>query len=387
MTTDPPFRKAVSLAEAEALAIALAQPVSGEEELPLAAATGRVVARAVVSPLDLPTADLAAMDGHALRARDLAGGGPVTLPLSAAPPIRTGAPLPPGTDRVAMIERVAQLADAIRIDTPPPAGANVRPAGSEVRRGEVVLSPGTLLGPGALLAAATTGAARLTLHRKVRVALFCTGDEIVPPGAALAPGKVWNANRVQLAAALQLPYATLIDRGDVRDDPIAIGAAFDAAAEADLIVTTGGSSIGAADHMARVFAGRGGQFSVTQVAMKPGKPVMIGRLGTAIWIGLPGTPVAAFTCWQLLGAPVLRRLAGLSTPASPRLRGAAGFAATPRPGRTEVVPVRLAPAVGPSVLDALPATATGLAGAEALALLPDTGTPIRPGDLLDYIRL
>lgn len=364
----------VSLSVAEAAARALAQPVTGVERVPLAAAKGRVLAEPLLSPLDLPRFDLAAMDGYAL-AGDAAAGAIVENAL----PIRTGAPLPPGTDRVVMLEDVEHRTPGIRCRRPPAMWENVRRAGSELRLGDAVLSAGIRITPAAALAAAMVGADTLSLRRRVRVGFFCTGNEIAPPGASLAPAQVWNANRPFLLSTLSRTEVDLQDAGDLPDDPAAITAALTDLAGCDLIVTTGGSSVGEADYMAEAFRRAGGRFAVRGVALKPGKPVMIGQIGAALWLGLPGTPVAAFTCWHLFGEPLLRTLARL--PMVERRTETAAFAAFPRCGRSEVVLVRLVQGVA----EALPLLPTATAIADGLAILPDTGSELHPGDAVSVL--
>ncbi|KFI32387.1 molybdenum cofactor biosynthesis protein MoaA [Haematobacter missouriensis] len=364
----------VSLSVAEAALGALAQPVIGVERIPLAAAKGRILAEPLLSPLDLPRFDLAAMDGFAL-----AGDAPGGMIVENAMPIRTGAPLPSGADRVVMLEEVERQADRIRCRRLPKRWENVRRAGSELRQGDTVLSAGARVTPATALAAAMVGVDTLSLRRRVRVGFFCTGNEIAPPGTPLAPGQVWNANRPFLASILARTEVDLQDAGDLPDDPGSITAALADLAGCDLIVTTGGSSVGEADHMAAAFRRAGGQFAVRGVALKPGKPVMIGRIGAALWLGLPGTPVAAFTCWHLFGEPLLRGLASL--PMVERRTETAAFTAFPRCGRSEVVLVRLERGVA----QALPLLPTATAIADGLAILPDTGSELHPGDAITVL--
>lgn len=372
--TMPACIGAASLSAADAVARRLARPVTEVEQVPLTAAKGRVSAEALRAPLDLPRFNLAAMDGYAF-----AGDAPGRAILENAIPIRTGAPLPPGLDRVVMLEDVEHHDQGMSCRRFPGEWENVRRTGSELRQGDTVLSAGSLITPAAALAAAMVGADRLPVWRRTRVGFFCTGNEIAPPGSALAPGQVWNANRPFLVSTLTRPEVALQDAGDLPDDPEAIAGALTDLKGCDLIVTTGGSSVGEADYMAEAFLRAGGRFAVRGVALKPGKPVMMGQLGAALWLGLPGTPVAAFTCWHLFGEPLVRTVARL--PLVAHRTEIAAFSAVPRPGRSEIVLVRLVKGVA----QALPLLPTSTAIADGLAILPDTGTALHPGDTVTVL--
>lgn len=337
-------------------ALALAHPVCGTETLPLGTATGRITATPVRSPLPLPPFDNAAMDGYGLDAAALTGTGPWLLPVAgraragdapmACPPgaavrILTGAAIPGGVTAVIPQEEVTRQGERIAVTNRPAPGAHIRHAGEDLAIGAALLPAGRALGAREAGALAATGLAAVSVHRRVRVAILSTGSELVEPGKPLAPGQTWNANRAQLAAALALPFVALIDLGPVPDDPAQISATLRrAAGSADLIVTTGGVSVGDEDHTTRLVREAGGKVHAMKLAMKPGKPLTIGSLGGAVWLGLPGNPVAAFVTWAVIGAPVLRAMAGLADPviAPQSARLAEGL--RHKPGRCEYRPAR-----------------------------------------------
>ncbi|MFM2329098.1 MAG: hypothetical protein RLZZ494_1201, partial [Pseudomonadota bacterium] len=291
-----------------------------------------VLAQALVSPLDVPPADNTAMDGYALRAADVAAAGTV-LPVSQRIPagvvgqplaagtaarIFTGAQVPPGADAVVMQEQCEALPGAVRVNTVPQAGQWVRRRGEDVTTGAVALTAGTRLTPQALGLAATVGAARVTVVRRPRVALFSTGDELVMPGEPLKPGGIYNSNRYTLLGLLHTLGCEVSDLGIVPDNLAATRAALKSAAdEHDLILTSGGVSVGEEDHL-RPAAQAEGRIELWQLSCKPGKPLAVGAItrssaaGEALLMGLPGNPVSSFVTFLLTVAPVLRVLQGAS---------------------------------------------------------------------------
>ncbi len=334
-------------------------------------ALGRVLAADVVSSLDVPPADNSAMDGYALRAADAAAAGAV-LPVSqriaagqvgqplaagTAARIFTGAPLPPGADTVVMQEHCEALADAaggglgqVRINTQPQPGEWVRRQGDDVRSGAVVLAAGSRLAPQALGLAASVGAGSLQVLRRPRVAIFSTGDELVMPGQPLKPGAIYNSNRFTLRGLAQAAGCEVQDLGIVPDTLAATREALRAAAlHSDLIVTSGGVSVGEEDHL-RPAAQAEGAMENWQLAIKPGKPLAFGHIRrpqagggseAALLIGLPGNPVSAFVTWLIAVAPVLRVLQGRPAGLPPTLPLRAAFD-WPRPDkRREFLRVRI----------------------------------------------
>ncbi len=313
-------------------ALAAERRLTDTESLPTYAALGRVLAQALVSPLDVPPADNTAMDGYALRAADVATVGTV-LPVSQRIPagvvghplaagtaarIFTGAQVPPGADAVVMQEQCEALPSAVRVNTVPQAGQWVRRRGEDVTTGAVALAAGTRLTPQALGLAATIGAARVTVVRRPRVALFSTGDELVMPGEPLKPGGIYNSNRYTLLGLLHALGCEVSDLGIVPDNLAATRAALKSAAdEHDLILTSGGVSVGEEDHL-RPAAQAEGRIEFWQLSCKPGKPLAVGAItrsgaaGEALLMGLPGNPVSSFVTFLLTVAPVLRVLQGAS---------------------------------------------------------------------------
>jgi molybdopterin molybdotransferase len=294
-------------------------------------ALGRVLAAEVRSQLDVPPHDNTSMDGYALRVADVPAAGAV-LPVSqriaagqvgavlapgSAARIFTGAPVPEGADAVVPQEQCEALdGGAVRVNAQPPAGQWIRRRGEDVRAGSVVLSRGTRLTPQALGLAASVGAAALTVLRRPRVALFSTGDELVMPGEPLKPGAIYNSNRYTLRALLQAAGCEVSDLGIVPDRLDATRDALrSAAAGHDLILTSGGVSVGEEDHL-RPAAQAEGRLDLWQIAIKPGKPLAFGSVrrqggGEALLIGLPGNPVSSFVTFLLAVRPVLLALQGI----------------------------------------------------------------------------
>jgi molybdopterin molybdotransferase len=300
-------------------------------------ALGRVLAEDVTAAVDVPPADNSAMDGYALRAADAAQAGSV-LPLSqriaagqvgialesgTAARIFTGAPVPPGADAVVMQEQCEALDGAVKVNVPPQAGQSIRRRGEDVARGAVVLRAGTRLSPQALGLAAAVGAGRLQVLRRPRVALLSSGDELAMPGdtppEALPPGAIYNSNRFTLRGLLQAAGCEVTDLGIVPDQLEATRAALRGAAHGhDLIVSTGGVSVGEEDHLKPAVQAEG-RLDLWKMAMKPGKPLAFGRVrcegegGEALFLGLPGNPVSSFITFVLAGRALLRAMQGMDT--------------------------------------------------------------------------
>jgi len=399
--------------EAVARALRLARRIEGTETLALGDAAGRVLAGPVFSPVPLPPFDNSAMDGYAVRLADLAGEGPWrlataqriaagdasggVLPARRAARIFTGAPVPDGADAVVMQEETSVEGATVVIARRPRIGENIRRAGEDLAEGGAILDGGAVVGAREAGALAAAGAAEVTVRRRLRVAFFSTGSELRQPGEALGPGQIWNSNRFQLRAALALPWIEPIDLGAVADEPRLLRAALEqAAARADLVVSTGGVSVGEEDHMPRLLAEAGGTAHVMKVAMKPGKPLTVGRLGKAVYFGLPGNPVSAFVTWRLIGARVAAASAGIArhAPLVTMARAAAGEER--RPGRIEFRPVRLVGGVslaGPACeeprIDLLKPSFSGrvalLCAADGLAVIPAEAARIDEGDLLRFL--
>jgi len=304
-------------------------PATERQALSTFDALGRVLSEDVRSGLDVPPADNTSMDGYAMRCADVPAVGAV-LPVSQRIPagvvgealkpgtaarIFTGAQVPAGADAVVMQEQCEALGDGVRIDVVPASGQWIRRRGEDVREGQVVLTAGTRLTPQALGLAASVGAAMLRVMRRPRVALFSTGDELVMPGEPLKPGAIYNSNRYTLRALIQAMGCDCTDLGIVPDNLAATREALRRAAlGTDLIVTSGGVSVGEEDHL-RPAVQAEGRIELWQIAIKPGKPLAFGEVnrpdGSAAYIiGLPGNPVSSFVTFLLMVRPVLLRLQG-----------------------------------------------------------------------------
>ncbi len=326
----PPRAPLMPLDDALARLLAQALPLPGVDTMRTFDADGRVLAHDLVSALQVPPLDNSAMDGYALRCADVPQPGTV-LPVSQRIPagrvgtplqpgtaarIFTGAPVPEGADAVVMQEECSAEGDGhVRVQATPRAGQNIRLAGENITRGSVVLQAGARLTPAALGLAASIGVAELPVARRPRVALFSTGDELAMPGEVapeqLPPGAIYNSNRFFLHALLQRMGCEVTDMGIVPDR---LGATQDALRAAsqdhDVILTSGGVSVGEEDHIKPAVQALG-QLDLWQIAIKPGKPFAYGRVGQAHFLGLPGNPVASFITFAILVRPFLLRLQGV----------------------------------------------------------------------------
>ncbi len=335
------------------LALAEATPIDAREIVSLAAADGRVLATDLVAGLDLPPWPNSAMDGYALRLADwqgeplavsqriLAGQAPEPLQPGSCARIFTGAPLPAGADTVEMQENAEILADGrVRFLEPIKVGQNVRPQGQETRAGEVVLPAGTRLGPVELGLAASLGCAVLVVRRRPRVAVVSTGDELVEPGQPLGPGQIYNSNRSLLCAWLQRLGCEVRDAGILPDDAQRTREALAALGDADLVLSTGGVSVGEADHLGQVLREEG-ELALWKLAIKPGKPLTCGHFRGVPVLGLPGNPASTLVTFALLARPYLLRRLGVQRVAPLSVEVAAGFAWSKPGKRREYLRARL----------------------------------------------
>lgn len=389
-------------------ALALVVPVAETERLPLNKAHGRVLAEAVRAAVSLPLFDNSAMDGYAIRRADLSGDGPWVLPVAGriaagdigsepvpagfALRIFTGAPVPPGCDAVVMQEMTRLEGNAVEIRKRPASGENIRRAGEDLTAGAELLPAGRLIGPRAAALLASAGCGDVAVRRRIRVAFFGTGSELRAPGMPLAPGQIWNANRYHLQGSLDLPWVETIDMGVIPDQPDRLREALEQASrDADLVVTTGGVSVGDEDHMPAVLNAAGGEIHVMKVAMKPGKPLIIGLFGSALYLGLPGNPVSAFVAWYVIGARIAEALAGIREARPPRCIVRAGFDRIRQPGRCEFLPARLGSydANGTRNVEITTSAVSHrvalLAQADGLLLIPAETDRIKRGDMLEFL--
>ncbi|MES0826840.1 gephyrin-like molybdotransferase Glp [Ruegeria sp. SCP11] len=318
----------LTVSEALTRGLSVADPIGETETVPLIDAIGRVLAEDCTSKVDMPAFDNSAMDGYAVRTADLGKGplfdlsvggriaagdsGAYDAPAGSALRIFTGAPVPADFDAVLMQEDCEVSNDGIRFTRRPKPGQHIRRAGEDLKAGAPILRRGCEITAREVAALASAGYGEVTVYRKLKVTIFSTGSELRQPGEELGPGQIYNSNRFMLRALLDKPWIDLTDKGPVEDDPARLEQVLrDACDSADLIVTTGGVSVGDEDHMPRLFAKIGGKTDVMKVAMKPGKPIMFGRRGDALYVGLPGNPVSAFVTWQIIGSHMMARRAGL----------------------------------------------------------------------------
>lgn len=402
----------LALEAAAQKAKAIARPVARRQRLALLDAAGRVLAHAVASPIAVPPFDNSAMDGYAVRLAELAGEGPWRLRLQgrsaagddagaggqgpmAAVRILTGAPVPPGFDTVVMQEYCRVEGGMVVVESLPRQGANIRLTGEDVETGTTLVEAGELLSPQKLALLAGAGISTVEVFGRLRVGLVSTGSELRDPGTALASGQIYNSNRVLLRALLgALQWAEVEDFGIVPDDREQLARMLlQAAGTCDVLVSTGGVSAGDEDHVAAMLRSHGADFQVVQVAMRPGKPLKIGRIGETLFAGLPGNPNAALATFCRIALPALRVAAGLCQVDPVWYAGISGFDYGKKKARAEFVPVRIegrtgdgAPVLG-MLARGSSASMSAMAAADGIAHLPADVERIVRGMPLLFERL
>lgn len=350
----------LAVERARQLILSLVEPVQGCERVFVRQALDRVLATDVIAPLNVPSHDNSAMDGYAVRHADLSENGgtgeralrivghalaghPYPRPLGQGEAVRimTGAVIPEGADSVVIQEVVRVEADQIHIPAGQKKGQNLRRAGEDLRAGEVALKAGKLLRPAEIGLLASLGQAEVSIHRRLRVAMFSTGDELVSLGQPLAEGEIYDSNRYSMWGMLTRLGCEVIDMGVIRDDPASLEKALlEAATHADAILSSGGVSVGDADFI-RSLMHKLGEVAFWKIAMKPGRPMAFGRIGPegeGAWLfGLPGNPVATMVSFYQFVRPALLRMMGLSPEATvlPTLRVPCSEALRKGRGRTE----------------------------------------------------
>ncbi len=409
---DAAHQRLLTLAEALNAAQTLIQPIRDTESVALLDGDGRVLAADLAAQCDAPPQDNSAMDGFALHHADLQPDQPTRLPVAgqalaghpysgaiprgAAVRITTGGLIPTGADAVVMQEQclIAPDQSGIEIDAATAAriqrGENIRRRGEDVQAGTVLLAAGRRLRPQDVALAAGQGSAVLTVVRRLRVAVASTGDELCEPGLALPPGAIYESNRYALIGLLRRWGCAVTDLGILRDDREVLLTAFrDAAASHDVLLTSGGVSVGTADWVKAVIAELG-SIEFWRLAVKPGKPVAFGRIQDCLVLGLPGNPVSVLVTLLMFARPLLLARMG-ATPVEPlRLRVIAEFSWRRQPGRREWLRARLQPdSAGGWRALTYPNQSSGalssLTWAEGLVELPEECAGVTPGDPVDYL--
>lgn len=334
-TGGDPGRNFLSAADARNAILDSIDPVVGWERVAVRSALGRILAEDVIAPCNVPAHDNSAMDGYAVRAADLAAAADTALtvvgtafagkPFSGiigagqAARIMTGAEIPEGADTIVVQEVVRRAENQVFVPPGQRTGQNLRRAGEDLALGGIALAAGRRCGPAELGLVASLGIAEIIVRRRLRVAFFSTGDEIATIGRPLAPGQVYDSNRYTLYGALSRLGCELIDMGVIADNPTALEAAFaDAALAADVIITSGGVSVGEADFIREMMT-RMGEVSFWKLAIKPGRPMAFGRIGNARLFGLPGNPVAVLVTFYQFVQDALLKLMGVSPLPAPGL--------------------------------------------------------------------
>lgn len=388
----------VEQALARLLKIAEAAPVTERERVPLAEAQGRVLAVDLIAELDLPPWPNSAMDGYALRLADwtgeplevsqriFAGQAPQPLTPGTCARIFTGAPLPDGADCVEMQENVRELADRrVTFDEPLRIGQNIRPRGQETLNGDRVLAKGTRLGPIELGLAASLGQAELEVVRRVRVAVLSTGDELIEPGRPLAPGQIYNSNRVLLCSWLRRLECDVIDAGILPDDLQLTRAALAGLNDVDLILSTGGVSVGEADFLGHALR-EDGELDLWKLAIKPGKPLTFGHYRGVPVIGLPGNPASTLVTFALLARPYLLRRQGVADVTPMQFAVPSGLVWHKPGGRREYLRGRLENGRAVAYSNQSSGVLRSAAWADGLIEIRE-GTTVAEGDSVNFIPL
>ena len=390
----------------EARAAVLAHVVPLETELvPLGEAVGRVAATDVDATVDLPPFAASAMDGFALRAADTPGRLPVVGRVAAGRPsgdglqpggvmgIATGGVVPLGADAVIPIEHVVDHGDTIEIASAVAVGENIRPAGGDVRRGERVVAAGTAITPGLVAALASTGVAEVACVRRPRVAVLSTGTELVAPGGVLGPGQIYESNGVMIEAALEIAGAVVDRIPPVADEQDAHRAAIEHGLEADVLVTSGGVSVGPHDLVRGILESLGVREVFWGIAMRPGKPLAFGVRERTLVFGLPGNPVSSLVGVELFVRPAVRALQGDTRPGPEWLSGVVSEPLRRNPHRDDLVRARARydAASGAVVLDPILGQEshmiTRTAGADALVHVRAGDGAVEAGAPVAYVRL
>jgi len=395
-------KRLLSIEEAQQLVLGRAERLP-LESVPVGEAVGRVLGGPGRAAVDLPPFDSSAMDGFALRTGETPGRLPVSVRIAAGSPaprglgpreamgIATGGVVPAGADAVIPLEYVVDHDNTIEIAETVSPGANIRPAGGDVRRGEVVVDSGTRLGAPQVGALAAAGIAEVRAARRPRAAVLATGSELRPPGEQLEPGQIYEANGLLLAAQLESAGAEVERLSPVADDEHAHREALARGLAADLLVTSGGVSVGPHDLVRKVAAELGVEEVFWGVAVKPGKPISFGTLGHRLVFGLPGNPVSVLVGFELFVRPALLALQGVAEPLPRFERGRLAAALEANPGRDELVRARLSSDGEGVLLEPLPGRESHMiaraAAADALVLVRRGTEELAAGGPVEFLRI
>ena len=392
----------LSIDEALARVLARARPLAAES-VPVAAAAGRVLAEDVTARVDLPPFASSAMDGFAVRAADLPGSLPVVFRIAAGLPadrplapgeameISTGGAVPDGADAVVPIEHVVITDNSVEIADQVRPGAHVRPAGGDVHAGDALLEAGTVLGAAQVGALAAAGVAEVLCARRPNVVVLSTGTELRTPGDGLGPGQIYESNGPMLAAAFEVAGAIVEQIGPIADDEESHRDALERGLAADVLVSSGGVSVGPHDLVRRILAELGVEEDFWGVAVRPGKPLAFGSRGATLVFGLPGNPVSSLVAVELFVRPALLALQGAARP-GPRYESARLAAALSRnAARDELVRARTRDDADETVLEPLSGQESHMiaraAAADALVLVPSGEGELSAGERVRYLRL
>ena len=389
--------------EALELLLEHAVPVPEQERVPLGEALGRILAEPVRSTIDVPGWDNSAMDGYAVRVADIpregtrlkvsqripAGAAPEPLEPGTCARIFTGAPVPEGADAVVMQEQACQEEDGVRFDTLPRPGANIRRAGEDIEAGSVIIEAGTRLQPQHLGLAASVGVGELGVKRPLKVAVLASGDELLMPGEPLRPGMIYNSNIFTVSGLLRALGCEVVDMGQVADTLEATKAALaKAAARADMVIASGGVSVGEEDHVKPAVETLG-SLDLWKIAIRPGKPLAFGHIGDTPFIGTPGNPVSLFATFLLFARPFILKSLGLNDFRNKPIRAVAAFDWLKPDKRREFHRARLSRgADGENIVEVYPsrssAVLSSVTWANGLVILPENQV-IRAGDPVEFL--
>ena len=392
----------LSIDEALVRVLARVRPLASEL-VPVAEASGRVLAEDVAASIDLPPFPSSAMDGFAIRAVDVPGELPIVFRIAAGRPaeraleageameISTGATVPAGADSVVPIEAVVEKDNRVEIPNAVTPGAHIRPIGGDVRAGDALLAAGTVLGAAQIGALAAAGIAEVLCRRRPRVVVLSTGTELRAPGEALGPGQIYESNGAMLAAAFEAAGA-LVDRiGPVVDDEEEHRRALEWGLEADVLVSSGGVSVGPHDLIRRILGELGAEEDFWGVAVRPGKPLAFATRGATLVFGLPGNPVSSLVAVELFVRPALRALQGASSPGPNYATARLASSIRRNAARDELVRARTARDGDETVLEPVIGQESHMiaraAGADALVLVRAGKASSSAGELARYLPL